>query len=131
MTAFAAEVQRRVARGRTFSVLLTDDAELRRLNRQFRGKNKATDVLSFPIDSPWDAPEGSEEIILGDIMIATNVAQRQSLEYGTSFDEEMNLLLVHGILHLLEYDHIDDDEAKVMEGLEKEILLAWSAKSDA
>lgn len=98
---FAAEVQRRVARGRTFSVLLTDDAEVRRLNRQFRGKNKATDVLSFPAPRVAGGP-------LGDIAISVDHARVQAREFGHSVASEVSILLLHGVLHLAGMDHETD-----------------------
>nr|WP_304902699.1 rRNA maturation RNase YbeY [Adlercreutzia caecimuris] len=62
------------------------------------------------------------------MVIAADVAEAQTHEYGTSFEEEVSLLLVHGLLHLCGYDHIQDDEAEVMEGREKELLTAWSER---
>ena len=66
---------------------------------------------------------------LGDIIIAPDVAAAQADEYGNSFEQEISLLLVHGLLHLCGYDHITDDEAEVMEGREKELLTAWSERN--
>ncbi|MBM3797067.1 MAG: rRNA maturation RNase YbeY [Acidobacteria bacterium] len=99
--AFAGQVQRRVARGRKFSVLLTDDAELRRLNRQFRAKNTPTDVLSFPA-AP--APGGP----LGDIAISVERARAQARAFGHSVASEVSILLLHGVLHLTGMDHETD-----------------------
>ena len=66
---------------------------------------------------------------LGDVIIAPDVASRQMREFGTTFEEEISLLLVHGLLHLCGYDHIEDDEAEVMEKREAEILEAWSKRT--
>lgn len=92
-----------------------------------------TDVLSFECDNIADdmtAADGPACPIyeLGDIIIAPDVAARQAEEYGNSFEQEISLLLVHGLLHLCGYDHIQDDEAEVMEGREKELLTAWSER---
>ena len=98
---FAASVQRRVAGGRTFSVLLTDDAEMRRLNRRFRGKNKPTDVLSFPAAPLPNGP-------LGDIAISVDHARAQARGFGHPVAAEVSILLLHGVLHLTGMDHETD-----------------------
>ncbi len=87
------------ARG-TVTVALVDDAVMRRLNRRFAGKSRATDVLSFP--------SGGVEGVLGDIAIATGVARRQARVAGHTYAEELRVLALHGLLHLLGYDHHDD-----------------------
>src|SRR5262245_9436667 len=89
----------RQARG-TVSIALITDAEMRRLNASYRGKNAPTDVLSFPAGA---APQE-----LGDLAIATGVARRQAREYGHSFETELRILALHGLLHLLGYDHESD-----------------------
>jgi len=78
------------------SVLVTDDTEIRRLNRRFCGKDKATDVLSFPLDGG---------VNLGDIVISLPRAAEQALAYGHSLPRELAFLTAHGVLHLLGYDH--------------------------
>lgn len=70
-------------------------------------------------------------LTLGDVIIAPDVAIRQTAEFGTTFEEEISLLLVHGLLHLCGYDHIEDDEAERMESLESEILEAWTERRAA
>lgn len=84
------------------TVLLTTDAEIRRLNRLFRGKNKATDVLSFPASGP--AAEG----IAGDLAISVPTAIRQAAEHGHRVSTEIKVLILHGLLHLAGYDHETD-----------------------
>lgn len=84
------------------SVLLTSDSEIRRLNRNFRGKNKATDVLSFPA-----APDLPEEVA-GDLAISLDTAARQAQRFSHSLQTEMKILLLHGLLHLVGYDHETD-----------------------
>ena len=113
------------------SVSFVDDARIAELNEEFRGKAGPTDVLSFECDGVDDeAPEDVAEapfFELGDIVIAPDVAERQTKEFGTTFEEEVSLLLVHGTLHLCGYDHIVDEEAEVMEAREDAILAAWRA----
>jgi probable rRNA maturation factor len=94
------------------SVLLADDARLKELNRDFRKKNKATDVLSFPVG------EGSNEIA-GDLAISLDTAARQAEEFGHPLDKELRILTLHGLLHLAGYDH----EADTGEMAEREAAL--------
>lgn len=102
---FAETLQARVTRGRTFSCLLTTDAELRRLNREYRGKDRATDVLSFPAPAPATAPA---PLLLGDIAISVDRARLQARAFGHTISEEVSILLLHGVLHLLGMDHETD-----------------------
>ena len=107
------------------SVALVDDEEIAHLNEQYRGVAGPTDVLSFGCDDP--CPSASDEpIALGDVIIAPEVARRQAAELGTTVEDELDLLLVHGILHLLGYDHADDAEAAVMQARERVVLDAWA-----
>jgi probable rRNA maturation factor len=93
-----------VARGRTFACLVTTDGELQRLNRTFRRKDYATDVLSFPTD-PGGAEAGH---YLGDLAISWQRARDQAREYGHSIETEIQVLMLHGVLHLLGMDHETD-----------------------
>jgi len=86
------------------SILLTGDKDIRRLNQEFRSIDQPTDVLSFPQNTDED-PCIPEEIILGDIAVSLDIAKAQAKEHGLDFKEEIILLLIHGILHLLGYDH--------------------------
>jgi probable rRNA maturation factor len=95
--------------------LLTDDASVRELNAQFRDKDAATNVLSFP------APPNPEDH-LGDVALAYGVCAREAAEQGKPLGHHLQHLTVHGVLHLLGYDHIGDDEAEAMEGLERAVL---------
>lgn len=115
------------------SISFVSDEAIAELNKRFRNKAEPTDVLSFENDSSEEdlsAALGIEldYLDLGDVVIAPDVAKRQTEEYDTSFEEEISLLLVHGLLHLCGYDHIEDDEAENMESLETKILEAWSEK---
>ncbi|WP_055047145.1 rRNA maturation RNase YbeY [Devosia sp. A16] len=100
------------------SVVLTDDAEQRELNRQWRGFDKSTNVLSFPQIEPFAPVSG----LLGDITLARETVAREAEEMGIGFEAHFTHLVVHGFLHLLGYDHIEDEDAEEMEGLESEIL---------
>jgi probable rRNA maturation factor len=106
------------------SVLLTDDSEMHALNKQWRGIDKATDVLSFPSDGP-EIPGQPQH--LGDIAMGYETALRDAEAMNRPFDGHISHLLIHGFLHLLGYDHIEADDAKVMEPLEAQILagLGW------
>lgn len=102
------------------SLVLCDDAFIHPLNRDYRGKDRPTDVLSFPQREGDHAD--IDDPLLGDVVISVETAARQAIEHGHSLDRELAVLLVHGILHLLGYDHIDDDEAEVMETEERRVL---------
>lgn len=114
------------------SVRLTDDAEVQTLNRDFRGKDKPTNVLSFPqvqADlleslSNSDAKEPGGEILLGDIVLARETCVREAKDKGASIADHATHLIVHGTLHLLGYDHMDDASASAMEALETKALAS-------
>ena len=109
----AAEAARRAARLKGgFCILLADDKTLRRLNRDFRGKNKATNVLSFPGAGDY----------AGDIAIAHGVTRGEAKASGKKFADHAAHLVVHGVLHLAGYDHERPKDAKLMEPLEVKIL---------
>jgi probable rRNA maturation factor len=97
---FAQVLQRDAAGSRNFTCLITDDRELRKLNKQFLQKDYATDVLSFP--------SGSAEGDLGDIAISVDRAAEQASGFGHSLLEEIQILMLHGVLHLLGLDHESD-----------------------
>ena len=97
------------------TILLTDDETVRDLNARFRAQDKATNVLSFP------APANPEHF-LGDIAVAYGVCAREAAEQGKAVAHHLQHLVAHGVLHLLGYDHMSDDEAEAMEGLERIIL---------
>ncbi|UCL87844.1 rRNA maturation RNase YbeY [Pseudomonas sp. HS-18] len=101
------------------TIRLVDEAEGRELNKTWRHKDYATNVLSFPADVPdelLDIP------LLGDLVICAPVVIREAAEQGKSVQAHWAHLVIHGCLHLLGYDHIDDVEAEEMEGLERELL---------
>ncbi len=113
--AAAAALRRAESDGDAVTILLTDDDSVRDLNARFRGKDYATNVLSFP--APQN-PEGH----LGDIALAFGVCAREAAEQGKPLAHHLQHLVAHGVLHLLGYDHETDAEAEHMEGLERVIL---------
>ncbi len=119
------------------SLLFVDEEAMAALNEQFLGKPGPTDVLSFPIEDepgptgrspdfggsgPGVTPEQGPLTLLGDVVICPVVAARNALEHEVSLDDEVALLVVHGLLHLLGMDHEDDAEATRMEALEQQLL---------
>ena len=105
------------------AVMLTDDSGIRTLNSNWRGIDKPTNVLSFPALQPERAPKpGDAPRMLGDIAIAYETMRREADEEQKPFDHHLSHLAVHGFLHLIGYDHEKDDDAEVMESLEREIL---------
>lgn len=119
------------------SVLYVDNEEIRGINNETRGKDMATDVLSFPMldftkgkvykdeykDFKFDQSyRDGEELVLGDIVLSLEKAKEQSIEYNHSFEREVFYLTVHSILHLLGYDHMEEEEKKRMRKREEEIL---------
>jgi probable rRNA maturation factor len=108
------------------SIRLTDDDEVHTLNSQYRQKDKPTNVLSFPMvqDDLLEVLDNSDdgEVLLGDIILARGVCEREAAEKGVTTQEHATHLIVHGTLHIVGYDHIEDDEAEAMEDLERAIL---------
>ncbi len=124
------------------SVLFVDEITIAGLNERFLGKAGPTDVLAFPLDDDPDEPgrwpdaggpapgrepleAGDLPILLGDVVICPAVAARNAPEHAGTYDDEIALLLVHGILHLLGMDHIEDADAEKMEAREQELLAEF------
>ena len=104
------------------SVTFVDMEEIHQLNRDYREVDSPTDVLSFPqFDDLNDLPEDGE-IALGDVVICKQKAEEQAEEFGHSFEREIIYLFVHSVLHLLGYDHMDEDEKKIMRRREEEVM---------
>ena len=119
------------------SLLFVDEEAMAALNEQFLDKTGPTDVLAFPIEDepgptgrspdeggsgPGALPEAEPMVLLGDVVICPAVAARHAVQHEVGFDDEVALLVVHGLLHLLGMDHQDDGEAERMEALEQELL---------
>ena len=133
----AADIEAAVAAVLTFegvdrpcevSVSIVDAQEMHDLNHQWRGIDAPTDVLSFECDSPFesDAPEG-EPVELGDIILAPEVIAAQAPDFGNTPVEEFRLMLVHGMFHLLGYDHLTPEDAEDMEARELVVLRSLAA----
>lgn len=113
------------------SVIIVDDEEIRSINKEHRDIDRATDVLSFPmvefsngqlISDEGDYNIDLDELMLGDIIISAETAKRQAEEYGHSFEREMAFLTAHSCFHLLGYDHMEQDEEKIMISKQESIL---------
>ncbi len=102
------------------SIRIVDEAEGAELNKRYRGKPEATNVLSFPADLPEIVPIS----LLGDIVICAPVVTREAREQGKNNQAHWTHMVVHGILHLLGYDHINNDDAEQMEAIETNIVIA-------
>ena len=113
------------------SVALIDGETMRRLNNEHLGHDYDTDVLSFlldcegPEESPPDAPRGTGKTLDGEVLISTDVAAKAAGEFGWGVEDEVVLYLVHGLLHLVGYDDLTDDEKPVMRRREREHLARW------
>jgi probable rRNA maturation factor len=102
--------------GSELSLSFIDDRRMRELNRDWRNINRATDVLSFPQEG------GPDYTILGDIVISLDTAERHSVRYGCTLHDELKKLIVHGVLHLLGYDHKKKKEKEIMREMESRLL---------
>lgn len=121
------------------SLSFVDEEKIRQLNRDFRSIDRVTDVLSFPIEDFFN--EDRENILkkpylmLGDVVICLDVARKQADDLGHSFEREIMYLTCHSIFHLLGYDHIEDDDKKIMRKREKEVMknlgvFKWKMKNN-
>lgn len=108
-------------------IWITTNKTIQKYNREFRHKDKPTDILSFPFHADLKAgqrivPEGPEDKNLGDIIISAEYVVKDAQKFNVSFEERLKVLIVHGICHLLGYDHITDNDYKKMNRLEQQIL---------
>ncbi len=115
---------RRVPPDMELSVILVDDDTIAALNAHHMGEEGPTDVLAFPIDEPGESPPGVPAI-LGDVVIAPGIAERQAAQLGRPVTDELRLLTVHGILHLLGMDHADPADERQMSALTQELLDSY------
>ena len=125
----------------TAEIVICGEEEIKELNARFRNIDKVTDVLSFPAldgilekmirakDFPYDVDEEGR-LSIGSIVICKTVAQRQAEEYGHSFERELNFLAVHGLCHLLGYDHIEDSDRVKMRAKEEKVLKKMNLARD-
>jgi probable rRNA maturation factor len=119
--ALAAHPSCAAARGAEACIVLADDRLVQSLNRAYRGKDAPTNVLSFPFQSP---PGGEPSRHIGDVVLAAETIRREADEQGAALVSHLQHLVVHGLLHLLGFDHETEAEAQIMEGLEAQILAA-------
>lgn len=105
-------------------LVFVDDEYIHELNLQYRGVDSPTDVLSFAMMEGEPVAGGEEETILGDVVISLPAVERQSKEYGHSFLREAAYLTIHGVLHLLGYDHLEEEKRKIMRRKEDEIIVS-------
>ena len=126
-----AKEQEGITQDAELSVTFVDKEEIQQINKIYRDKEKVTDVISFALEE--DEPEitGLEiPRVLGDIIICTDVAQEQATTYGHSFERELGFLALHGFLHLLGYDHMNEEDEKKMFGRQETILTAYGLTRD-
>jgi probable rRNA maturation factor len=111
-------------------IKVVDEPTIAELNEQWMDKAGPTDVLAFPMDElrPGLVNEEPEEGVLGDLVLCPTVAERQAKDAGHSTQDEVDLLTVHGILHLLGYDHAEPEEEREMFALQGKLLESWQAK---
>lgn len=100
------------------SISFVENDEIRALNKEYRGVDKETDVLSFPLDDEFDL--GTP--LLGDIIISMEKAEEQALEYGHTIEREVGYLIAHSMFHLMGYDHIDENDKEIMRKQEKQVM---------
>ncbi len=115
------------------TVLLVSEDEMASYNERFLDRTGPTDVLAFPVEElmPGVVPDpdpAGPPLVIGDVIIAPGYVSRQAAENGVGFDDEMALMVAHGILHLLGYDHIEDDDAELMERREEALLSMVGVK---
>ncbi len=111
----------------SLSITFVGDAAMRRINRDHRGKDRTTDVLSFPLHEPFAVPKRAprgEELLIGDIIISVDAAARQAADYDATLQAEIERLLIHGIAHLLGHDHEEPRERARMLREEKRLAAA-------
>ena len=112
-----------------FNVIIVDNDEIHELNKKYRNIDRPTDVISFALEDD-DTFIKLPQRVLGDIYISIDMAIKQANEYGHSLLRELSFLSVHGLLHLLGYDHMDSNEEKIMFELQERILNAYGIKRD-
>ena len=110
------------------TVTLTTPKTIQEINKQYRNIDRATDVLSFPmfekdeLDEKIQTNDFENEDILGDIVVSVDKVKEQAIEYGHSFERELSYMIVHGFYHLMGYDHIEENDKKIMREKEENIL---------
>lgn len=111
-----------------FNVILVDNSYIHELNKNYRGIDRETDVITFALEDEKEVINGSDNRVLGDIYISLDKAKSQAEEYQHSFKRELLFLAVHGFYHLLGYDHMTEEEEKVMFARQEEVLSECGIK---
>ena len=106
-------------------IRIVDEAEMTQFNEQYRDKKGSTNILSFP----FEAPEGVENYLLGDMLVCAPVVEKEAQQQNKELEHHWAHMIVHGVLHLLGYDHVDDEDAEEMEALEIKILKKINIKN--
>ena len=109
----------------SFNVIIVDNNYIHELNKNYRDIDRETDVITFALEDEDSVKLPGDMRILGDIYISINKARSQAIEYGHSFEREICFLAVHGFYHLLGYDHMNEEEEKVMFGKQEEVLSEY------
>ena len=121
-----AAIQEEVKEGSEVSITFVDNERIHEINKEYRQKDAPTDVISFAMEEMGEGEieiKGSDEpVVLGDIIISIDRTKEQANEYGHSYERELGFLAVHGFLHLLGYDHMNEDDEKVMFSRQRELL---------
>ncbi|ALN76538.1 MULTISPECIES: rRNA maturation RNase YbeY [Staphylococcus] len=126
-----AKDQENITEDAELSVTFVDKDEIQAINRDYRDKDKVTDVISFAFEEDETVFEGMDmPRVLGDIIICTDVAQEQALQYNHSFERELGFLALHGFLHLLGYDHMNETDEQQMFQRQDDILNAYGLSRD-
>lgn len=112
-----------------FNIIIVDEEKIQEINKNYRGKDSVTDVISFALEDD-DTFVPTNFRILGDIYICLERAKEQSIEYGHSLLRELSFLTIHGLLHLLGYDHMEKDDEKIMFELQERILDEYGIKRE-
>lgn len=110
-----------------FNIIIVDEEEIHKINREYRGKDSVTDVISFALEDDKIFVE-TDFRVLGDIYVCIEKVKSQAEEYGHSFKRELAYLTIHGLLHLLGYDHMTSEEEKIMNEVEEMILNEYGIK---
>ena len=122
---FALKVQK--VENAIFNIIIVDEDTIKNINNEYRGKDSVTDVISFALEDDESFIE-TDFRILGDIYICLNRAKSQAVEYGHSFLRELSFLTIHGLLHLLGYDHMEKTDEEIMFNLQEMILNEYGIK---
>ena len=126
-----AKEQEKINEEAELSVTFVDKNEIQEINKMYRDKDKVTDVISFALEENEPEISGLDmPRVLGDIIICTDVAQEQAETYGHSFERELGFLALHGFLHLLGYDHMNEHDEKQMFSRQDQILDAYGLSRD-